>query len=416
MHRKKEQFTALLIILPLLFISLYVANYVAQYRTENRTRAQSGASVYSGVYTEDYSQLPAFESDSGKAVSLFMIFHSFNAGNFPTGLMDAIRNHGSIPVISWDSYTPENAEATSWKNISEGSMDSYIQQWAIDSKNWGHPYFLRFDWEMNGYWQPYSKQFESFVPMWKHVHDIFSQNGASNVTWVWCPNVDGYSTMPLEPLYPGNDYVDWVCMDGYNFGTSVSWGSWQSFSEIFAPTYNHLLKLAPNKPIMIAEFASSETGGSKGDWITDMLIKRLPNNFPNIKALIWFNINKETDWRIESSVGSKLSFAQGIASSYYAGNQFGDISNSPIPYLGSLSGQSAAVIPVTQKEVLIPTWTQSPSPSPTPEIVPISPLIQPTTISEKKQIDTKTIAAIMLWIAIALTTIALVKVLIKKRR
>jgi hypothetical protein len=87
---------------------------------------------------------------------------------------------------------------------------------------------------------------------------------------------------------------------------------------------------------MIAETASSENGGSKAAWITDMLTTQLPANFPNVKAFIWFDWNAgdpALSWPIESSATAQSAFAAGIASSYYATNEFGALATSPIPAL-----------------------------------------------------------------------------------
>ena len=88
---------------------------------------------------------------------------------------------------------------------------------------------LRLDAEMNGAWYDYGSQAgqnpQAFVAMWRHVHDLFVAAGATNVSWQWCPNVDPESVQtPLEQLYPGDAYVDWTGMTGYNEGgESVSW-------------------------------------------------------------------------------------------------------------------------------------------------------------------------------------------------
>ena len=187
--------------------------------------------------------------------------------------------------------------------------------------------FLLFDEEMNGTWYPYSPGQDGntpadFVAMWKHVHDVFASVGATNVTWVWCPNIverlaDGTTTpIPLDQLYPGDAYVDWTGLNGYNWGGS----DWESFSEVFRRSYAALLKLAPSKPIMIGEVASAEQGGSKAAWITDALGTELPKNFPQVKAVLWFNWNilengTRWPWEIESSPSSQQAFATAINSS-----------------------------------------------------------------------------------------------------
>ncbi len=256
---------------------------------------------------------------------------------------DAVRRRGTIPLVDWASYdyaAPNviNQPNFSLSTIIAGQHDEYIRQWAAQAKAWGHPFFLRFNWEMNGNWFPWSEgvngnQPGEYVQAWRHVHDIFKEVGADNVTWVWCPNVVGPDTIPLDGLYPGDDYVDWVCMDGYNTGRHPSRsGRWQTFEELFTKTYYALQTIAPNKPIMIGEMASTEVGGSKADWITDAFARVLPQYFPKIKAVVWFNWNiRGMDWAIESSDAAQQAFAESIASPYYAKNRFSQLDISPIP-------------------------------------------------------------------------------------
>jgi beta-mannanase len=48
---------------------------------------------------------------------------------------------------------------------------------------------------MNGTWSPWAVGVNGntaahYVAAWRHVHRIFTKVGATNATWVWCPNVD----------------------------------------------------------------------------------------------------------------------------------------------------------------------------------------------------------------------------------
>ena len=256
---------------------------------------------------------------------------------------DKVRERGYIPLVDWASYDYEAPDLLyqpefSLSTIIEGRHDEYIRQWATQAKDWGHPFFLRFNWEMNGSWFPWSERVNGnqpgeFVQAWRHVHNIFEEVGAQNVTWVWCPNIIGPNSIPLETLYPGDEYVDWLCMDGYNTGTNpLRRDRWRTFEELFEETYSALLILSPNKPIMIAEVSSTEFGGSKADWIHDALTYDLPSRFPAVKAIVWFNWgNRGMDWTIESSIESQQAFAEGIGSSYYMDNEFSNLRTSPIP-------------------------------------------------------------------------------------
>jgi beta-mannanase len=217
--------------------------------------------------------------------------------------------------------------------VTAGKYDSYIGTWASAAKSWGHPFFLRFNWEMNGNWFPWAESANGnrpgdYVAAWRHVHDLFSAVGATNVTWVWCPNIDPSGTLqPLPSLYPGDAYVDWTCLDGYNWDSP-----WSSFDQLFRSTYTLVTtQIAPTKPLAIGEDASTEQGGSKAAWISDALTSQLPANYPKAEAYIWFDkYDSSMDWPIESSSSATAAFANAIQASYYAANNFAAISASPI--------------------------------------------------------------------------------------
>jgi beta-mannanase len=306
-------------------------------------KPSGSARIYLGVHVAlvDMSLIASFEADANKPVAIVMWYqHWGNTDgyqNFQPGWMNAVRFHGSIPLVTWDPWNPNqgaNQPAYSLQNIMNGNFDAYIVRWAQASRAWGHPYFLRFAPEMNGYWFPWSEQVNGnkagqFVLAWRHVHDIFTAQGATNVTWVWAPNINFSNSIPLGELYPGNSYVDWGAMDGYNWGTVGAWHYWESFASLFQQTYQQLLGIT-SKPLMIAETASTEQGGNKAVWITDAFSIQIPHYFPRIKAFVWFELNKETDWRIESSSVSQNAFASAMQSGY-ASNWYASLNVSPIP-------------------------------------------------------------------------------------
>jgi len=302
--------------------------------------------IYTGVYAtswlDNLGPVTTFEQDAHKSASIVMWYQGWGltqGQNFETSWMNNVRNHGSIPMISWEpqDYTKGvNQPTYSLQNIISGKFDTYITQWAQASKAWGHPYFLRFAAEMNGYWFPWSElangnKTGQFVQAWRHVHDIFTRQGATNVSWVWCPNIVFPGNIPLEGLYPGSSYVDWIGMDGYNWGNIGHGHQPQSFSQVFQKTYTVLAGMSLNKPIVIAETGSTNQQVNKAAWITDAFTVQIPKNFPQIKAFVWFNQNKETDWRIESSASAQAAFVSAMASSQYASNSYARLNTSPIP-------------------------------------------------------------------------------------
>jgi hypothetical protein len=266
---------------------------------------------------------------------------------FQTSLFNDVRQRGFVPFLTWGS-SDDNYYDTNFTDaaIAHGSEDAYLRKWAQDAKAWGHPFFLRFDSEMNGGWWNYGtgrhpngspgpNSAEDFVAMWRHVHDIFTQVGANNVTWVWCPNYVYAGEQALDTIYPGDAYVDWTCTDAYNGDNP-----WKSFADLFGPTYDQLTQIAPDKPVFIAETSSTAAGGSKPDWITQMF-NDLPTKLPKIRGFLWFDVASQGpgnhyDWPIEGSdvshpdTASINAFTDGISSQRYTTNNFSQLDGGSI--------------------------------------------------------------------------------------
>jgi Glycosyl hydrolase family 26 len=300
----------------------------------------------------DMAPVAYLEQLLGKGMSLIEFSASWEDCNrtpcrfykFPLEAMNNIRGHGAIPIFSWGAESSPRASvdqpAFQLANIAGGTYDSYIAQFAAEARDWGHPFFLRPMWEMNGNWFPWSELangngWGQYVAAWRRIHDIFVAAGAANVTWVWCPYADTEKRLkkaPLQRFYPGDAYVDWTCLDAYNWGRNpVNPKPWRSFSELFDPAYRQVTKkVAPRKPLMLGEFATTPNGGHKAQWIRQMF-EKLPREYPKVRALVYFNtVDRGVDWPLETSPPASKAFAKGIRKGIYANNRFGEIATSPI--------------------------------------------------------------------------------------
>jgi mannan endo-1,4-beta-mannosidase len=296
----------------------------------------------------DMNAVSKFEQEAGKSASAVQFFQPFancNPGcsfyRFPTSPMNSIRSHGSIPVLSWSSQSiPSSLNEPDFQlsDVISGRYDAFIREFAEEARSWGHPFFLRFNWEMNGNWFPWAEgvngnQPGEFVTAWRHVHDIFASVGASNVTWVWCPFVEaGEPAGRLSSMYPGDAYVDWTGLDGYNWGTNpAAPHGWQTFDQLFEGSYEAIsASVAPSKPMMVAEVGSSEQGGDKGAWIRETLAN-VPVYYPQVRALLWFDkYDDNMDWPIETSTSATSAFAEGVGQSVFVGASYAQLSGGPI--------------------------------------------------------------------------------------
>ena len=276
--------------------------------------------------------LEEFEKHAGRGVDIVMWYQDWaTTREIDVGMIERVAAHGAFPMLTWEPWDYRDAELSPppwWgrakgseaagpafplDRIAAGHFDDYVRESARRIARYGGPLLLRWAHEMNGGWYPWGvgapgASPETYRQAWRHVWELFRDEAATNVSWVWSPNILDHCAA-FEPFYPGADCVDWLGLDGYNLG---GWGRWRSFRRLFAASYARVADLGP-QPIMIAETACAEAGGNKACWIAETLTHAIPTEFPRVHALIWFNANKERDWRIESSRRSQRAFADAIA-------------------------------------------------------------------------------------------------------
>ncbi|MGN6421244.1 MAG: glycoside hydrolase family 26 protein [Pseudobacter sp.] len=278
---------------------------------------QTTTKMFWGFFDDSGTPM-SFYDGFGKKPSTVMMFNLWNetgSRDFPIAFCNNADAAGYLPYITLEPMMGL-AELTS------GKYDSDIEKYAQSIAAFGKPILLRFAHEFNGDWYPWSifngtlVPSSTYVQAFRYVHDKMKAAGATNARWVWCPNNANGTNNPqtLDTYYPGDAYVDLIAMDGYNFGTSQSWSRWQSFSELFGNVYGWITSNHPDKPLFIGEMGSSSTGGDKAAWLNDMFYQ-LENNFTKVRFFVWFNINKETDWRFTDNTGNTDAFKAGLGNS-----------------------------------------------------------------------------------------------------
>ena len=276
--------------------------------------------VYQVMLPNDLKPVEEYESQIGRRFGIVHWFAIWGGwkGPFNRDDLETVSRRGSIPMITWEPWASQAKDpAWSLQNaILSGKNDAYIDQWARGLASYGKPVYLRFAHEMHDSMvYPWAvgnngNTAEDYVAAWRHVRAIFARYDTSNVKWIWNPQVIG--DRPLEDylatygaVYPGDDLVDMVGLDIYNTGTDLaSWGTpyWRSFDQVLAPPYRAVAALTGDKPVILAEVGSGESGGSKAEWITQAMTQSLPS-FPLVRGLVWFDIAKQGElaWTVKSS-------------------------------------------------------------------------------------------------------------------
>jgi beta-mannanase len=282
-----------------------------------------------GAPERGVARLTQLESVLRRRISIVQWYQQWDSTDNSVNVswLDSASAAGRVPLLTWEPWSPpsdarpepgKTAEQPAFQlsRIAGGDYDAYVRAFARALAAWGKPLYLRPMHEMNGTWYPWGgivngNSQEMFRRAWRHLHDLFEAEGATNVRWVFCINADDVpASNRFELYYPGARYVDVLAIDGYNWGSSFpEYGGWRSFDTIFHRPYVRLARLGP-QPIWITEVASASAGGSKADWIRDMFRVTSSRRYPRLQALVWFDVDKELDWRATSSTSSAEAFAE----------------------------------------------------------------------------------------------------------
>jgi len=257
--------------------------------------------------------LTTLESQVGRKATVVNFFIS-DSEAFPTSRCQNIVNHGATPLVTLEFWSAQNGGVAA---ITNGSKDAYLRTFADQAKSFGKEIWIRPFHEMNGDWYPWGGSTNGNSPTaviaaWRHVNAVFKSRGATNVKFVWCVNNDSvpYTTANgIDKYWPGDAYVDYTSIDGYNAGTTQSWSTWRSFATTFRNSYKTITALSA-KPLFIAETSSVEQGGSKAAWISGMF-SSLNTEFPRIKGIVWFNAKLTYDWRVETASANVTAYKAG---------------------------------------------------------------------------------------------------------
>ena len=238
---------------------------------------------------------------SGRTVAIRNIFINWKT-SYPASAVRSIKHSGAVPMITWEPYDSDIKNDALLSDIADGKYDSAIARFARASR--GSELFIRFAHEPNGDWYGWSgirSGTELYIRAFRHVRGIFREAG-SGALFVFSVNSEDVPDDPgnrFETYYPGDDHVDVVGIDAYNWGDGEEpWHKWKSPADILTPVYERVVRAFPEKPVFLTETASAE-GPRKARWIR-ALLSEVDTRFKAVKAIIWFDFRKERDWTLSN--------------------------------------------------------------------------------------------------------------------
>jgi beta-mannanase len=264
--------------------------------------------------------MDTLSAKAGAHPTMIQFFVKWTQGFRPDAVAMCYKQH-ALPLLSWEPWAGEkygkSQPAFALRRITGGVYDAYIARFARGVRNQRWPVVIRFAHEMNGHWYPWSERQSGnrpgeYAQAWRHVHDIFTRVGATNVIWVWSPNIiRPVPQVSLHRLYPGDAYVDWVGMVGYGTGERVA-------GEVFDPTIQRI-RTFTRKHLLITE-TGAEPGPEKAAWTASLF--HWLRRHRDVVGFTWFEMSAtqggSADWRFSADLETQRAFHDGIVRSSLA--------------------------------------------------------------------------------------------------
>jgi glycosyl hydrolase family 26 len=313
--------------------------------------------IYPGLYNINTTRqtYDNFTKIFGKAPPIVFTFHDFvepadlysetpvirtfskklegDGAPSPLALAEDISNKGSVLALTWAIECCDLESSLLWLNVTkpnkivprllQGDFDNEIRLAAKEIHNLGLPVMLSLFGEFQPQaWFLFGKDGRAQIndtdnicnkygdPAWpdgperirdtyRHVIDIFRQQGVKNVTWFMYtstrymdPTIDDFTVwMHPKYFYPGDDYLDWVGQSAYFVDTDKRPAVNEEYSNIvkaLKPGYDAWGTVTQH-PLFLAEFASpTDNSHSRAKILREVLKNYLPS-LPRVKAFAFAN-------------------------------------------------------------------------------------------------------------------------------
>ena len=278
-------------------------------------------------------QIKSNEDKTGEKLDYVLKFWSvIHAKSFPSDAAEGAYQKGAALLIkdqpggipsNWRDNSPQAVQLSAIiqqiKYKSGDYYDAYVK-FARECMAWGvgtgengadKPIFLSLGHEMNGNWYSWAGDPAAYKEYFQLVHDLLIENGATNITFLFNPNI--YGVTDSLDYFPGEKHVDYIGLNGYQ---KKAWSNWKSAADLFA---NDIRKFADNSetkdiPLMIAEY-----GRDRDDIVGEETIATIegtlkyvtqPGNTDGVTALTYFD--KDTDYKWELKDANFTDFKKGI--------------------------------------------------------------------------------------------------------
>jgi hypothetical protein len=271
------------------------------------------------------ADIKTFETMTGKKHTGYLTYVGYGS-SFPKAWIEDCKTNNAFAQIGYEPM--DGLEAV--------TDTEYLHNFAKEANKSGIPIFIRWASEMNIFGDnPWATGKPTlYIEKFRLVSRIFKEE-APNVIMVWAPNWApnniGDSTSSIDPYYPGNDFVDWVGVDFYQWGPNCPYDRGVTDPrDQLRYVYNKYSAIPFNKPVFICEMGVSHFdywGNTPTDAYQycidgmNKIYQHLKPEFPKVKAVFWFDVDSHTsnkaNFQLTDDARVLNNYKNVISDSYY---------------------------------------------------------------------------------------------------
>ena len=225
-------------------------------------------------------------------ISLEVPWGKSEKNSLDTAYINQIYNLQALPLLTWslwqnDSVNHVAKDPDVMNRIITGKYDDQLRSFAAQVARLNKPVYISCNTSVSKNKYPLfaaaSYKPESYIAAWKYVHDLFDEEGADKVIWIWTP----WDSFMGSQYFPGNDYVDWLGLDITKLNNDKSSVKANSFDSLYRP-FHRLALFKSGLPVIIT--ANADFAGDKGAWWNNAW-KNIDTVFTEIKSVIVYGEN-----------------------------------------------------------------------------------------------------------------------------
>jgi len=253
---------------------------------------------------------------------------------FPTSAENRLRTDGTTLLMSVKSRLA-NGTAVPWASVASAQPGSTryadMLDWVRRVRDYGVPVWFTFNHEPEAKGNNDLGTDTDYVAAWRRWVELFRQEGVTNVQFMWIMTAQSFQLPPTDDRhapywYPGDDWVDGIAVDAYNWYTCrvTIRNAWRSLQNLIDPAHQ-FAAAHPGKQFWVTEYASVEDPadpGRKAQWYRDAQALFKTPAYADTDGVLLFEPHPASDcvWAPESSPSALAAWQAWGQDPYYGGD------------------------------------------------------------------------------------------------